>query len=171
VLGLVALMLASSASAEAPQSLASSSAWWEKVTYTMTGEGVQQSCTYESSLAGVRNCATSESSSPVRAASGGVGSYTTVTIERRFTPNGQVPEVPLQAGDTLLGGQVMALAIDEGGSVRSCRVLAASGDIRPSYSCAEARAERFEASARSHSHELRQGYMTIVVYGHEANLA
>ena len=171
MLGLVALMLASSASAEASPSLASSSAWWEKVTYTMTGEGEQQSCTFESSLTGARSCATSESSSPVRAASSGAGSYTTVTIERRFTPNGEAPALPMQPGDTLLGGQVMALAIDESGSVRSCRVLAASGDVCPSYSCAEARAERFEASARSPSHELRQGYMTIVVYGHEANLA
>lgn len=170
MLGLVALMLASSASAEASPSLASSSAWWEKVTYTMTGEGEQQSCTFESSLTGARSCATSESSSPVRAASSGAGSYTTVTIERRFTPNGEAPALPMQPGDTLLGGQVMALAIDDAGAVKGCKVVARAGSVTPDYGCDEAAGEKFEASAGDVPASA-QGFMTILVYGHQENVA
>ena len=168
MLGLASLILAA-ASANASPALTSASPWWEKITYTMTGDGGQQSCVYLSSLAGARSCADDEDSSPVEAASGATGSYTKITIERRFTPGLQPDAGSLQKGDTLLGGQVMALAIDGTGSVRSCEILAESGDIRPAYSCKEARAERFDASARGHA-QLRQAVMTILVYGHEGNL-
>jgi len=170
VLGLAALMLATAASAEASPSLVSSSQWWEKITYTMSGEAEQQSCVYESSLTGSRTCDESEPSSPVSAAGGSVGSYTKITIERRFSPGDQPHKLPLQPGDTLLGGQVMALAFDEKGAVRGCKILAASGEVRPAYSCASARAERFEASATRGNEQVRQGLMTIVVYGHEEEL-
>lgn len=169
MLGLVSLILAA-ASANPSPALTSASPWWEKITYTMTGEGAQQSCVYQSSLAGARSCDGDEESSPVEAASGSAGSYTKITIERRFNP-GQEPErASLQKGDTLLGGQVMAIAIDGAGAVRSCKVVAASGDLRPAYSCREARAERFDASARRNE-QVRQAFMTILVYGHEENLA
>ena len=168
MLGLAALILAA-ASANASPALTSASPWWEKITYTMTGGGGQQSCIYQSSLAGARRCAGDEDSSPVGAKSA-TGAYTRITIERRFTPGLQPDRGGLESGDTLLGGQVMALAIDGTGAVRSCKILAATGDVRPAYSCNEARAERFEASARE-SLQVRQGFMTILVYGHEGQLA
>lgn len=169
MLGLAALILAA-ASANASPSLTSASPWWEKITYTMTGDGAQQACVYQSSLAGARSCDGDEKSSPVEAASNSTGSYTKITIERRFNP-GQEPErASLEKGDTLLGGQVMALAIDGTGAVRSCKVVAASGEIRPGYSCKEARAERFDASAHKNP-PVRQAFMTILVYGHEESLA
>lgn len=169
MLGLAALILAA-ASANASPALTSASPWWEKITYTMTGDGAQQSCVYESSLAGARSCDRDEGSSPVEAASGPTSSYTKITIERRFTPGSQPDRGSLEKGDTLLGGQVMALAIDGTGAVRGCEILAASGDIRPAYSCKEARAERFDASARGNT-QVRQAFMTILVYGHEEHLA
>lgn len=172
MLGLASLILAAAsanASANAPPGLTSASPWWEKITYTMAGGGGQQSCVYQSSLARARSCADGEDSSPVDSGST-TGAYTRITIERRFTPGLQPDPGKLASGDTLLGGQVMALAIDGSGAVRSCKVLAASGDVRPAYSCKEARAERFEASARE-SQQVRDGFMTILVYGHEGQLA
>ena len=166
MLGL-ALILAA-ASTNAMPALTSTSPWWEKVTYTISGDGGQQACRYESSLGGARSCDDLGDSAPFGgAASGSQGTYTKITIERRFTPGSRPDPGTLQSGDTLLGGQVMALAIDESGSVQGCKVLAASGDVRPAYGCAEARAEKFSASAASDATELRQGYMTIMVYGHE----
>ena len=41
-----------------------------------------------------------------------------------------------------------ALAIDPGGTVKGCRIVAESGAMTPDYGCAEASAERFQASAR-----------------------
>ena len=171
MLGFAALILAAaSAPADTSPTLTSSTPWWEKVTYTISGDGAQ-SCQYNSSIAGARACDPHEASSPVSAASGSTGSYTKITIERRFTPAGAPHPVGLESGDTLLGGQVMAIAIDEAGTVRSCKVLAASGDVRPAYNCEAARAERFEASAERAAPKLRQAFMTIVVYGHEEYLA
>lgn len=170
VLGLAALVLAA-ASANASPSLTSTAPWWEKVTYTFAGDGGQQSCRYESSLAGGRACDADEQSSPMKAAGGATGTYTKITIERRFSPGGQPEAVGLAAGDTLLGGQVLALAIDDKGAVKSCRTIVASGEIRPAYGCDEARAERFEAGARKQAAEVSQGFMTIIVYGHEEYLA
>lgn len=170
VLGLAALFLAA-ASASATPSLTSSAPWWEKVTYTFDGNGGQQSCRYESSLAGGRACDADEETSPMKAGGGASGTYTKITIERRFSPGGQPEAVGLEAGDTLLGGQVLALAIDGKGAVKSCRTIVASGDIRPAYGCEEAKAERFEASARERGRDTSEGYMTIIVYGHEEYLA
>ena len=170
MLGLAALILAAT-SADASPALTSKTPWWEKVTYTISGDGAQ-SCQYQSSLAGARICDADESSGGMEgAASGSTGTYTKITIERRFTPGGQPDRVRIESGDTLLGGQVMALAIDGAGTVRGCEVLVASGDVRPAYGCAQARAERFEASAERSEPQVRQAYMTIVVYGHEEYLA
>lgn len=169
MLGLAALILAA-ASANASPELTPASPWWEKITYTISGDGAQQSCVYQSSLAGARSCDSDEQSSPIRARSGSTGTYTKITIERRFTPPGGPDPLSLEAGDTLLGGQVMALAIDGTGAVRSCQILAASGDVRPAYGCKQARAERFEASARE-TEPVREAFMTILVYGHEEYLA
>ncbi|MGI8704355.1 MAG: hypothetical protein ACR2JJ_00895 [Sphingomicrobium sp.] len=174
MLGLASIILAAAsaatASANASPALTSASPWWEKVTYTISGADAQQACVYESSLAAARNCDGDEQSSPVRAAINSAGAYTKITIERRFTPVGGPDPLSLQPGDTLLGGQVLALAIDGTGEVRGCRILAASGDVRPAYGCNEARAERFEASARE-TEQVRQAFMAILVYGHEEYLA
>ena len=170
MLGLAALILAA-ASANASPSLTSSAPWWEKVTYTFNGNGGQQSCRYQSSMAGARACNSDEETSPMKAGGGSTGTYTKITIERRFSPGGQPEAVGLEAGDTLLGGQVLALAIDQSGKVKSCRTIVASGEIRPAYGCDEARAERFEASARQQRPVKSEGFMTIIVYGHEEYLA
>jgi hypothetical protein len=61
----------------------------------------------------------------------------------------------------------MSLAIDGTGKVRTCEIINMSGDVTPAYGCAEARAERFQASAGRTAPQLRHGYMTILVYGHE----
>ena len=76
----------------------------------------------------------------------------------------------LEPGETLLGGQVMALAIDARGAVKHCRVVATSGAVTPQYGCDDAAAEKFEASAGSAKAGPRDGYMTIVVYGHSEHL-
>ena len=172
MLGLAALILAA-ASAGASPSTTSVSPWWEKITYTLSGDGSQQACAYESSLAQARSCdAAEDSAGPNLApANGSTGAYTKITIERRFTPGSQPHPVSLESGDTLLGGQIMALAIDAKGSVSGCRVIGASGDVQPPYGCREARAERFEASAVPETQTVRQAFMTVAVYGHEEYLA
>ena len=172
MLGLVALAL-TAASAGATPSLTSNAPWWERVVYTIDDEGGQQSCRYESSFDGsARSCddvgATGEA--PPAAATS-AGSYAKITIERRFTPGGDPDRGALHAGDTLLGGQVMALSFNSDGTVRGCRVVSASGDVRPVYGCDEARAERFEASAARATEAEQEGYMTILVYGHEEYIA
>jgi hypothetical protein len=172
VLSLAALILAAASAASSPP-LTSASPWWERVTYTISGEGAQQTCRYESSVpaTGTEACDDEVSEPIAGAASGAAGAYTKITIERRFTPGDRPDAASLEPGDTLLGGQVMMLAIDEAGTVSGCRLLAASGDLRPAYGCSEARAERFQASAARGSREVRRGFMTILVYGHEGHLA
>ena len=173
MLGLAALFLAAASTSASP-SLVSTASWWEKVTYTITGDGQQQSCRFESSLGGAtaEPCNDEKSSTQVRNAAGkSDGSYTKITIERRFSPGGQLEPFKLETGDTLLGGQVLALEIDKSGAVQSCETVATSKDLKPAYDCEQARAERFEASAGRSSQQVRQGLMTILVYGHEEELA
>lgn len=171
MLSLAGLLLAAATATSSP--LTSASPWWEKVTYTISGEGAQQTCRYESSAtaADTEACDDPASEPIAAAASGAAGAYTKITIERRFTPGDQPDAAKLEPGDTLLGGQVMMLSIDEAGTVSGCRLLAASGDLRPAYGCREARAERFQASAARQAREVRRGFMTILVYGHEGHLA
>lgn len=169
----LALAAASAASAESPSALVSTAPWWEKVVVTISGDGKTQSCTYESSLAAAKDSGCEVAgSAPTRAAASGTNDqFTRITFERRFIPGGQQPgEAKVQPGDTLLGQQVMALAIDGAGAVRGCQVIARGGDMTPDYGCEEVRAERFEAAARA-AGTARQGYMTILVYGHAENIA
>ena len=56
------------------------------------------------------------------------GEVTRITFERRFTPGAAPAKAALAAGDTLLGGEMMALAIDPHGAVKDCKVVARSGD-------------------------------------------
>ena len=98
--------------------------------------------------------------------------YTRITFERRFMPGAEPVAPALQPGEKLLGGQVMALAIDPKGAVKHCRVISTSGTVTPQYGCDEAAAERFDASAataRVRAPE-RDGYMTILVYGHSEHV-
>lgn len=178
---IAALILASAAGAAAAaaavptsssDTLLSSSPWWEKVTVTIAGDGKTQGCRYESSLqpnAG-KSCDVASSPGDISKSSGSKEEYTRITFERRFTPGALPTKADLQTGDTLLGGQVMALAIDARGHVNNCKIVAASGDMRPEYGCDEATAERFNASVGGAHAPAREGYMTILVYGHSEHM-
>lgn len=168
MLGLAALILAAASTNSTP-AFASAEPWWEKITYTLSNDGLQHRCEYESSLAAIESCDEDGSVAPSSAA-GTPGAYTKITFERRFTPGEPVP-VSLQSGDVLLGGQIMALAIDGSGLVRSCRVVAMSGDLEPDYGCDEVRAERFGPDAIKAGSKVHEGHMTILVYGHEEQIA
>jgi hypothetical protein len=64
----------------------------------------------------------------------------------------------------------MALGIDRHGAVKTCKIVAVSGEMRPDYGCSEASAERFDASVRGPRTVERDGYMTIIVYGHSEHM-
>ena len=173
---LAALALASAtaatASATSSDALVSSAPWWEKVTVTIDGNGKPQSCRFESSLspASAKNCEVDSSQGAIAAKSSVKEEYTRITFERRFSP-GQQPNTGLTPGETFLGGQMMALAIDASGSVRGCKVVATSGSMTPEYGCEEAATEKFQASIGAKAHQpQRQGYMTILVYGHQEHM-
>lgn len=163
------LALASSAAAQPASTLSSTAPWWEKVTVTVTGDGEPQSCLYQTSSnpKGARNC---DVVGAQAAAASGTDSatksqYTRITFERRFSPGGKPASADLAPGETFLGGQMMALAINGAGSVKNCKVLATTGSMLPQYGCKEATAERFAANAASAA-EPQEGYMTILVYAH-----
>ena len=163
----LALALAAASPTSSP-ALVSTAPWWEKVIMTISSDGKQQSCTYETSLSEKAPDGCEMDATASGEASGQKGLYTKMTFERRFSP--ERPDTGrLQPGDTLLGRQVMALDIDAAGQVQGCQVLIASGDVLPDYGCAEAKAERFRASARS-APAAKQAYMTILVYGHAEQL-
>jgi hypothetical protein len=156
--------------------------WWERITVTVSGDGQSQGCLYTSSSgANSSDCtvedaasmSSSSSSSSEHSATGGA-SLTRITYERRFTP-GMVTkaDVNVQTGDTLLSREVMALAIDGRGSVKNCKVVAASGQMTVDYGCADAQAEKFQASVTRGAPPAaeRQGYMTVLVYAHQEHLA
>ena len=172
MLGLAALMLAA-ATPDITPSLNSAEPWWERITYTLGAKGPPQGCLYEASFAEPENCAEDESGAATmrKASAPGHGSYTKITIERRFTPEREPARVQLAAGDTLLGGQIIALAIDSSGAVQQCKVVGSSGELSSPYGCDEARSERFKAAASRDPSALRQGYMTVLVYGHEGHIA
>ena len=168
---LAALALASAtaatASATPTDKLVSSAPWWEKVTVTLDGSGNPQGCRFESSLspAGAQDCDVASNQAAAAEKSSASDQYTKITFERRFSP-GEQPKTGLAVGDTFLGGQMMALAIDSSGSVKNCKVVATSGSMTPEYGCEDASAEKFQASAHTANAPERQGYMTILVYGH-----
>ena len=174
---ITALILAS-ASAQSPSTLTSSVPWWERVTVTMTDDGTAQSCRYESSWQpnAAHDCTVSggeEATAKRTGISSSKDQVTRITFERRFSPNVKPEMSALQTGELLLGGQTMALAIDGQGAVKNCQVVATSGSVTPQYGCADARAERFEASAGTATHaqaQEREGYMTILVYGHSEHV-
>ncbi|MDQ3246675.1 MAG: hypothetical protein M3Q52_07265 [Pseudomonadota bacterium] len=171
MLSMVALALAA-ASAASASPLTQASPWWEKITVTMSGDGSTENCRYETSTAGAgAEACKVEDIGPLREMAGGEsGTYTTITFERRFNP-GEQPDIgSLAAGDSLLGAQVMAVAINGEGAVSGCRVIAASGGLLPDYSCDDARAERFQASTGGQAPDATQGFVTVLVYGHQGQL-
>lgn len=164
---------ASLATAATPNlsTLNSTAPWWERVTVTISGDGQPQACKFESSLrpGDAKSCDVVASAGASAKLSGAKDQYTRITFERRFSPGAQTAAEP-PAGDMLLGQQVMALAIGAKGTVEGCRIVAVSGAMRPDYGCKEASAERFQASARSAGAATREGYMTILVYGHSEHV-
>ena len=66
----------------------------------------------------------------------------------------------------------MALGIDPHGAVKTCKVVSEAGTMKPDYGCDQATAEHFEASAAGPRAAAanREGYMTIVVYGHSEHV-
>jgi len=171
---IAALALASTTAHTSP-ALNSMAPWWERVTVSVTDDGTTQSCRYETSRStdGSKDCAVASGQASMAKASSSSGAkdqVTRITFERRFSPTATSAMSPLQPGDTLLGGQVMALAIDSAGAVKGCKVVATSGSVTPQYGCTEASAERFEASARTPNAGAHQGYMTILVYGHSEHV-
>jgi hypothetical protein len=179
VLKLAAIFVASAAVVAATgatattstDTLVSSSPWWERVTVTLDGDGNAEACKYETSLnADTQSCdVDSNQAASAKHASASKGEVTRITFERRFNPGAAPAKPDMKPGDTLLGGQIMALAIDHAGAVKDCRVVAASGAMRPEYSCDDASAEKFQASAGAHKAQ-REGYMTILVSGHSEHM-
>ena len=173
----IAALALASASTQTSPTLTSTAPWWEKVTVTVTDDGKTHSCHYESSLQAspAQDCSVSGGASATNASahsSAAKDGYTRITFERRFSPGEQPTMAAIQPGEKLLGGQVMALAIDAKGAVKNCRVVSTSGAVTPQYGCDEAAAERFDASAgasRARS-PAREGYMTILVYGHSEHV-
>lgn len=177
MLKLAALAVAAASTASSP-TLVSDAPWWEKVTVTIAGDGEPSACQYQASHAGgaasecnVVDAPTNSAMSKAAASPTGANDqFTKITFERRFVPGITQPaQLNLQPGDTLLGGQVMALAIDEAGAVKGCKIVARAGSMAPDYGCDEAAAEKFQASAGPAASP--QGFMTILVYGHQENVA
>jgi hypothetical protein len=146
----------------------SAGSWWEKIIVTMTKDGKAQACRYETSQAAAtaKDCQV-VGADGLAARAEAKDQFARITFERRFTPGGAQPsEAAIDPGDKLLGQQVMALAIDQAGKVSGCKVVAASGETGVAYGCNEVAAEHFEAGAPSEAKPQRQGFMTILVYGH-----
>ena len=159
------------ASTSKADALSSSSPWWEKVTVTISGNGKAQSCLYQTSLRpdASTHCDVSGDQAAMAESEGGSSKsdMTRITFERRFSPGTTaVADATLQPGETLLGQQAMALAIDSAGSVKGCKIVATAGSMTPDYGCKEAAAEKFEASAARPARVASEGVMTILVYGH-----
>jgi hypothetical protein len=165
---------AMAATATATSPALSTTAWWERVTVTLAGDGKTQSCRYEASKAptGAKQCEVVGSESlTAQNVSATKGETATITFERRFHPGPALPaDSNLQTGDTLLGRQVMALAIDPAGKVSGCKVVATSGDVTPEYGCEQASTEKFEVNAAQAQSAALQGFMTVLIYGHSEHV-
>ena len=159
--------------AKADPALSSTAPWWEKVTVTIAGDGKSNSCKYETSVSpdASKDCdVVGDAKSLGAGGPTAKNEFTRLTFERRFNPGAMPVDAALQTGDTLLGRQVMSLAIDAAGKVSGCHVIATSGDVTPAYGCDDAKGEHFEASAVRTRTEARVGYMTVLVYGHEEHV-
>lgn len=158
-------------SGAATPALMSHTPWWETVTVTIAGDGQTSGCEYRTSFLpnASKTCDVVGPTAGMSQAGASKEQITRLTFERRFRPSrGGVAEDKLPTGDTLLGSQVLALAIDAKGAVAGCRIVAATGDLTPDYGCKEAVAEQFETKAGSDG--TRSGYMSILVYGHSEEI-
>ena len=176
MLALIAAVLATTpVQAPAPTSiLEASTPWWERISVTVDDKGTQQACTYQSSLSpsGAEVCEEDMAASvQPRRLKAPSGLFSKLTFERRFSPGGKLDSGRLEAGDELLGQQVMFLTIDHDGSIASCRVVGTSGDMLPTYGCKQAQSEQFRAQASAATQTPRQAFMTIRVYGHQEQIA
>ncbi len=155
------------------EALSSTAPWWERLVVTIGEEGDTETCLFQSSLdpGASLDCSVGneDANAGVKAvASSGVPEQMThITFERRFSPSASLSDGEVAAGDTLLGKSVLALAIDKDGRVRGCKVVAIAGTAKPDYSCKEATAEKFEASASGAAKPLRVATLTILVYAHD----
>ena len=151
----------------ATSQLSASAPWWERLVVTVGEEGETRACQYETSVEpGKRQACEVEGAT--EAAAGVPEQVTRITFERRFSPEANLADGEVEAGDKLLGKSVLALAIDAEGRVRGCKVVA-TGGMKPDYGCAEAAAEKFEASASSAPATTRVASLTILVYAHAEN--
>jgi hypothetical protein len=151
-------------------------AWWEKVTIKMTGDGEAQGCQYQTNrpasagadckVVGASGVAASASTDTAMAKDG----YTSITFERRFNLGAAPGNSAIQEGEKLLGKKVMALAIDKAGKVSGCKVVDLTGDTGLAYGCEEASNEHFAANGAAATAPDRQGFMTILVYGHNEHV-
>ena len=171
---MLALVAAAMAASTPSPLLEASVPWWERITVTVDDKGTQQSCKYQSSLSakGAETCDKdmAESVAP-GAGAGSTGLYSKLTFERRFSPGEKLDSGRIQTGDKLLGQQVMFLTFDPAGSIDSCRVVGSSGDMRPAYGCEQAKSEQFRMPASAPAAEPHQAFMTILVYGHQEQIA
>lgn len=174
----IAALVLASASAHSTATLNSNEPWWERVTVTVSDDGQTRSCRYETSLRpeAAKDCSVVGSEGAMaKSASSSSGSkdeVTRITFERRYSPSAKPDFDSLEPGETLLGGQVMALAIDGAGAVKHCQIVARSGSVTPQYGCDEATGEHFEANAASAHARIptRAGYLSILVYGHSEHV-
>jgi hypothetical protein len=170
----IAALALTSASAHSAATLTSAGPWWERVTVLVADNGQAQSCRYESSLQpnGSKDCSVTGSQAGTAKSAGAKDQFTRITFERRFSPGAKPDMTQLQPGEVLLGGRVMALAIDARGAVKNCEVVATSGSVAPQYGCDDVTAEHFDASVGGgHSGAApREGYMSVIVYGHSEHV-
>ena len=171
MLSIAALGLAAASAATSPPLMPTSS-WWEKITVTYDSSGSQRSCSYETSFTGgPEGCDDLKIDAGLAKTAAGGAIQTKITFERRFTPGAAPDFQKLDAGDTLLGGHVMMVAVGRDGAVRGCSIIAASRGATPDYGCDEVRAERFQASTREARDESQVGFLTVLVYGHQEDVA
>ena len=148
--------------------------WFERISVTIDDKGTQQSCTYQFSLSptGAEECDKETASSiPTLKGNGSAGLFSKLTFERRFSPGAKLDSGKLQTGDKLLGQQVMHLTFDADGEIDGCKIVGMSGDMVPSYGCAQAKLEQFRVKASTAPAAPHQAFMTIMVYGHQEQIA
>lgn len=174
IAGLAATVLSVGVSAAAAAQADKSAAlpnekWWEKVTVTVASEDSKPGCTFSSSHQAAQACDVEHSAGALAGAGPEKGQLTKVVFERRFDPGAVQPqETELAAGEMLLGGQVLKLAIDHQGNVSACDAVATAGDLKPEYGCAQAAQERFAGGADA---AAQSGFMTVLIYAHSEQVA
>lgn len=133
--------------------------WWEKVTVTVPAAG-DAKCTFTSSRGAAKECAVDADAAALADAAPENGATTTITFERRFSPAGAKADTAIGAGEMLLGGQVMKLAIGHDGKVAGCTVIEKAEGMDSDYGCAEAAGELFPAGRAG------DALLTVLIYAH-----